>query len=103
VVENSAFEMPAAQDQRPLDGVELLRIIDLCRFERIEIRKHPRIRKEADAPSADIIDFAIEQEIVEGGRALYAQPRCHAIGWNPLPPANPILHAFAGKRRRRKC
>jgi hypothetical protein len=107
--ENSTFEMPPAQNQRVLDAIELLRIVDLRRFERVEIWKHQRIRKEALAPLACWIDFSIEQEIVEGGpfrrivKILCPEPYCSTIERNPLPVADPLINPFARKGRRSEC
>ncbi len=69
-IENSAFEMPPAQDQCVLDAIELFQIVDLRSFERIKIGKHERVRKKALAPPRHIVNFAIEQKIVE--RGLYS-------------------------------
>lgn len=49
--EISAFEVPPAQNQSMLDAIELFRIVDLRRFERVECWKHESVRKETPAPA----------------------------------------------------
>ena len=73
-VENSTFEMPPAQAQSVFNAVELFWVVDPRSFERIKARKHEGVRKQAFAPPRHIINFAIEQDIVERGPTLLSVP-----------------------------
>jgi hypothetical protein len=91
---------------RVYDGTRLFRIVVVRGF---YPRKQERVGKGALAPLVRWIVLPIEQQIVDGCPCrlilvvLLPEPCGDGIWRNPLPIADPIIHAFAGKSCCREC